>query len=98
MIEEPGSFSGRINSPRPDRGPEPSSLMSLAILNKPVAIEASAPCANTMASCDASASDLFCALTKGRRVSSAILAAMSLANWGLLLSPVPTAVPPCASG
>src|ERR1700730_13797942 len=41
MIEEPGSFSGRINSPRPDRGPEPSSLMSLAILNKPVAIEAS---------------------------------------------------------
>jgi hypothetical protein len=59
MIEEPGSFSGRINSPRPDRGPEPSNLMSLAILNKPVATEASAPCANTMASWDASASNLF---------------------------------------
>ena len=33
MIEEPGSFSGRINSPSPERGPEPSRRMSLAILN-----------------------------------------------------------------
>ena len=33
MIEEPGSFSGRISSPRPERGPEPSRRMSLAILN-----------------------------------------------------------------
>src|SRR6516162_108681 len=24
MIEEPGSFSGRISSPKPERGPEPS--------------------------------------------------------------------------
>src|SRR5215471_10722435 len=30
MIEEPGSFSGRINSPKPERGPEPSKRMSLA--------------------------------------------------------------------
>ena len=32
MIELPGSFSGRINSPRPQRGPEPRYRMSFAIL------------------------------------------------------------------
>ena len=31
MIDEPGSFSGRISSPSPARGPEPSQRMSLAI-------------------------------------------------------------------
>ena len=31
MIEEPGSFSGSESSPRPQRGPEPRNLMSLAI-------------------------------------------------------------------
>ena len=70
MIEEPGSFSGRISSPRPERGPEPSRRMSLAILNSPAATEVSAPCANTIASCEASASNLFGALTKGRPVSA----------------------------
>ena len=43
MIEEPGSFSGKINSPRPERGPEPSRRMSLAILNRSVASAFSAP-------------------------------------------------------
>ena len=47
MIEEPGSFSGRINSPRPERGPEPNRRISLAILNRPVATELIAPWANT---------------------------------------------------
>ena len=32
MIELPGSFSGSFSSPRPQRGPEPSRRMSLAIL------------------------------------------------------------------
>ena len=32
MIELPGSFSGRLSSPMPQRGPEPSRRMSLAIL------------------------------------------------------------------
>ena len=32
MIDEPGSFSGSLSSPKPQRGPEPSSRMSLAIL------------------------------------------------------------------
>ncbi len=31
MIEEPGSFAGRLSSPRPQRGPEPAQRMSLAI-------------------------------------------------------------------
>jgi hypothetical protein len=43
MIEEPGSFSGRISSPRPERGPEPRKRMSLAILNRSPASAASAP-------------------------------------------------------
>src|SRR3954451_24938565 len=78
MIDEPGSFSGRINSPKPERGPEPSSLMSLAILNRPVATEVSAPCANTIASCEASASNLLGADTNGICVIVAILRATSL--------------------
>ncbi len=32
MIDEPGSFSGSLSSPKPARGPEPSRRMSLAIL------------------------------------------------------------------
>src|SRR3546814_5321945 len=31
MIDEPGSFSGRASSPRPERGPEPSRRISLPI-------------------------------------------------------------------
>ena len=36
MIEEPGSFSGKLNSPKPDLGPEPKNLISFAtfIFNK----------------------------------------------------------------
>src|SRR5256885_10630684 len=37
MIEEPGSFSGRVSSPRPQRGPEASQRMSLAILKSEAA-------------------------------------------------------------
>lgn len=37
MIEEPGSFSGNYNSPRPDLGPDPKNLISFAILNKETA-------------------------------------------------------------
>ena len=71
MIEEPGSFSGRISSPRPERGPEPSRRMSLAILNRAVATELSAPCTNTIASWAASASNLLGAVTKGNFVRAA---------------------------
>jgi hypothetical protein len=33
MIDDPGSFAGRMSSIGPVRGPEPSQRMSLAILN-----------------------------------------------------------------
>ncbi len=98
MIDEPGSFSGRLSSPKPERGPEPISRMSLAILNSDTATVLSAPWANTKASLPASASNLFGALTKGSLVISAILAANSSGNLGSVLRPVPTAVPPWASG
>ena len=43
MIDEPGSFSGSASSPRPERGPEPSRRMSLAILNSAAAAALIAP-------------------------------------------------------
>src|SRR4029078_13245925 len=68
MIEEPGSFSGSDSSPRPERGPEPSRRISLAILNRAAAIVLIAPWLMTIASCAASASNLFGALVNGRFV------------------------------
>src|SRR3546814_13217237 len=35
MIDAPGSFSGRLSSPNPERGPEPSRRPSLAIFFRP---------------------------------------------------------------
>ncbi len=97
MIEEPGSFAGRISSPRPQRGPEPSRRMSLAIFISEAARTLSAPEASTTASCAASASNLLGAVTKGRPVSFAT----AWANWtskpARAFNPVPTAVPPWAS-
>src|SRR5581483_1624312 len=98
MMEEPGSFSGILSSPRPARGPEASQRTSLAIFMSEAARVFSAPWAKTRASCAASASNLFGALTKGRLVISAIFLATFSANsvWGL--RPVPTAVPPQGQG
>ena len=75
MIEEPGSFSGSASSPRPERGPEPSKRMSLAILNSEAATVLIAPWLNTIASWAASASNLLGAVVKGRPVIAAILSA-----------------------
>ena len=50
MIDEPGSFSGRCSSPRPQRGPEPSQRMSLAIFISEQARVRRAPLAATIAS------------------------------------------------
>ena len=72
MIELPGSFSGSFSSPRPQRGPEPSRRMSLAILVSDTARTLSAPDSSTNVSCAASASNLLGAVSKGRRVSCAI--------------------------
>ena len=75
MIDEPGSFSGSIISPKPQRGPDASQRMSLAIFIRLVAKVLSAPLAKTIGSCPASAWNLFGAVTKGKPVISAIWAA-----------------------
>jgi hypothetical protein len=94
MIDDPGSFSGRRSSPKPQRGPEPSRRMSLAILVRLTASTLSAPDSSTEASSVASASNLFSALTNGRPVIRATSSAKCSAKPGKLLRPVPTAVPP----
>ena len=97
MMEEPGSFSGNCNSPRPERGPEPKNRMSLAILNSAAATVLMAPWVITIASCAANASNLFGAVVKGRRVILAMCSATFSAKPLGALRPVPTAVPPWAS-
>ena len=97
MIEEPGSFSGSANSPRPERGPEPSRRMSLAILNRLAATVLTAPWLKTIASCAAKASNLLGAVVKGIWVMAAMRSATILSKPTGALRPVPTAVPPCAS-
>ncbi len=96
MIELPGSFSGSEISPMPERGPEASSRMSLAILESAAASVFSAPCANTSASWPASAANLLGAGSKGSLAMRAISAATRALNSACVLRPVPTAVPPIA--
>ena len=96
MIEEPGSFSGIRSSPRPARGPEASQRTSFANFISVAAVVRSAAEAARVASCPASAANLFGALTIGSPVSFAIALAARSANSGWLLIPVPTAVPPRA--
>ena len=80
----------------PQRGPDPSHLISLAIFMSEQARVFNAPLASTTASCAASDSNLLGAVTKARPVSSAILSATFTAKSRCELSPVPTAVPPSA--
>ena len=49
MIDEPGSFSGRVSSPSPQRGPDASQRMSLAIFISATASVLSAPLAHRRA-------------------------------------------------
>jgi hypothetical protein len=77
MIEEPGSFSGMMISPIPERGPEASRRMSLAIFIRLTASCFKAPEVSTMASWEASDSNLFSAVRKGRPENSAIFWATS---------------------
>ena len=97
MIELPGSFSGSFNSPKPQRGPEPSKRMSLAILVSDTAMVLSTPDSSTIVSCAASSANLLGAEVNGKRVRLATSLAKASANPLGALSPVPTAVPPCAS-
>ena len=72
MMEDPGSLSGIKISPIPLLGPDESIRTSLAIFIKLTATVFNAPCDSTMASCAASASNLFSAVIKGRPVKVAI--------------------------
>jgi len=58
MIDEPGSFSGRLNSPNPLLGPDPRNLMSFAIFMMEQATVFKDPCNSTRASWAARASNL----------------------------------------
>ncbi len=97
IMDDPGSFSGRIISPMPHRGPEPRRRMSLAIFIIDVAMVFKTPDTSTIASCAAKASNLFSAVTNGRPVTFATFFAKASAKPFLELMPVPTAVPPCAN-
>ena len=90
MMLEPGSFSGSSSSPMPVRGPELSSRMSFAIFMNEAASTFSWPASSTCASCAASNSNLFGALTNGRPVNAAIFFATRSANSGCEFNPVPT--------
>src|ERR1700679_1098219 len=97
MIEEPGSFSGKSNSPNPQRGPDASHRISLATFINATANPRNADIAATIASSEPWAANLLGAVTKGRPVNSAILAAISRLKLGGAFKPVPTAVPPAAN-
>src|ERR1700687_1681026 len=58
MIDDPGSFSGIDSSPRPQRGPEASQRISLAIFISDAARVFSAPEAKTISSWAESAANL----------------------------------------
>lgn len=62
MIDDPGSFSGRMSSPNPLLGPEPKNLISFAIFINDTAIVLRVPWKSTKASWVANASNLFGAL------------------------------------
>ncbi len=93
----PGSLAGKISSPIPVRGPEPSQRRSLAILNSVTAAAFRPACARTIRSSVPWAVNLFGAVTYAAPVICAICAATSSPNPGGAFSPVPTAVPPIAS-
>ena len=77
MMLEPGSLSGITSSPMPLRGPLLSMRMSLPIFIRLTARRRRALLSSTMASCAASASNLFGAVTKGSPVRAAIFFATS---------------------
>ncbi len=71
--------------------------MSLAILKHAIAVVVIAPWLITIASCAASASNLLGAVRNGSFVIAAMRSATLTSKPLGLASPVPTAVPPCAS-
>ena len=97
MIEEPGSLSGRRISPIAQRGPDASNRKSFAIFMSEQASVFRWPDVSTIASWAAMASNLFSAVVNGMPVMRETCLANSSAKPCWEFSPVPTAVPPCAS-
>ena len=98
MIDEPGSLSGITISPKPARGPLAYRRTSLAIFIAMPPSVRSAALALTIASCADSAANLLCADVNGLPVACAMCFATSSPKRAGELMPVPTAVPPSASG
>ena len=96
IIDEPGSFTGRINSLYPALGPEPKYLMSFAIFIRHTAAVFNVPEKFTIASWAANAANLFFAGLKFIFVILLISLQIFLSKFFLVFIPVPTAVPPCA--
>ena len=94
MIEEPFCSSGRKSSPMPERGPEPISAMSPAILVSDTAITFSAPDSSTSASRLPCASNGSSGAEMVSPVSAASFSRTFAANSGWVFRPVPVAVPP----
>ena len=59
IIDDPGSFAGKIISPYPALGPEPKNRISLAIFIKQTAAVFNVPEKFTISSCAAKAANLF---------------------------------------
>lgn len=97
IIELPGSFSGRDNSPNPLRGPDANNLISFAIFLQETAIVFNEPWNSTKASWQAKASNLLGAVSNYNPVYFVISSATSSANPLNVFNPVPTAVPPYAN-
>ena len=96
-MDEPGWTGGKINSPKPDLGPEPNHLISFAILWSDTANVFNDPDKWTILSWVAWASKWFCVSLKSILVFFDISCATKCPKSLWVLIPVPTAVPPCAN-
>ena len=96
IIDEPGSFAGKIISPYPALGPDPRNLISFAIFIRLTAAVFNVPEKFTISSWAAKAANLFLVGLKGNLVIFLISFITFLSKPFLLFIPVPTAVPPWA--
>ena len=88
--------SGKINSFSPPLGPDPIHLISLAIFIKLVDNNFNALLVFRTALWFDMTAYLLGAVRKGNFVSDATCEATIFPNFGLVFTPVPTAVPPAA--
>ena len=86
MILLPGSFSGNISSPNPQRGPEPKNLMSLAIFIRLQAMTFKVPLTSTIQSFVANASNLLVAVVKGKPATKKREPILNIIKLKLLIS------------